>query len=123
MGEERRTVPRVQLYLPVRVATSGHSQPIETLTKDLGLGGLRCLSPAVLPVTTPVDIEVVLSGGQDAVTIHGRTAWFRTIPESEQFEIGISFLDMPPKTQRRLSMYLERLTHSSVSTSSASSST
>ena len=120
MGEERRAASRVQLYLPVRVAKAGHAQPIETLTKDLGIGGLRCLSPTVLPVTTPVDVELVLSGGQDAVTIRGRTAWFRTIPESEQFEVGISFLEMSPQMKRRLSMYLDHLTHSAVSSGTPS---
>ena len=120
MGEERRAASRVQLYLPVRVAKAGHAQPIETLTKDLGIGGLRCLSPTVLPVTTPVDVELVLSGGQDAVTIRGRTAWFRTIPESEQFEVGISFLEMSPQIKRRLSMYLDRFVHSAVSSGTPS---
>ncbi|MBI3996280.1 MAG: PilZ domain-containing protein [Candidatus Omnitrophica bacterium] len=120
MGEERRAASRVQLYLPVRVAKAGYAQPIETLTKDLGIGGLRCLSSTVLPVTTPVDVELVLSGGQDAVTIRGRIAWFRTIPESEQFEVGISFLETSPQIKRRLSMYLDRLTHSAVSSETPS---
>ena len=86
-------------------------QTIETLTKDLGLGGLRCISPSVCPVSTEVGVELVLSTGEEHLSVRGKTAWFQTIPESDQFDLGIAFLELSPQDKRRLSVYLERLSH------------
>ena len=109
MGEERRSTPRYHLYSPVRLQRPGTPQVIETLTKDLGVGGLRCISPSVFPVSTELNVEMMLSNGEGPIQARGRTAWFRMVPHSEQFDVGISFIDMPPQDKRRLSGYIERL--------------
>ena len=109
MGEERRSTARVRAYRPVRLHKSIGTQVIETLTKDLALGGLRCVCPILFPVSTEVNIEFLLSTGDEPLTARGRTAWFRPIPQSEQFDSGITFLDMPQQNKRRLSAYLDRL--------------
>ena len=82
---------------------------IETLTKDLAVGGLRSLSPTALPVSSGVRIELVLSGERQPIQVRGRVAWFRTIPESDQFDLGIAFDDLSDDDKRRLSAYLERV--------------
>lgn len=108
MDAERRCGPRMRAYLPVRLSTGSHQPVIETLTKDLSPEGLRCLSPTAFPVASELNVEVVLAAGQESVALRGRTAWFRTIPFADQFDIGLSFLDVPPQTKRRLSSYIER---------------
>ena len=90
---------------------------IETLTKDLSIGGLRCVSPTLLPVSTELNLELVLSTGDEPLTVRGRTVWFQILPQSEQFDLGISFLDLPPITKRRLSVYIERLSSQAISVS------
>ena len=109
MDEERRSQPRTRAYLPVRLHKTSSPQLVETLTKDVGLGGIRCLSPTLFPVSTEVTVELVLSTGQEPLTMRGRTAWFSMIPESEQFDLGISFFELQPHHQRRLSTFLELL--------------
>ncbi len=109
MGEERRQAPRFQQYSPVRLHRAGTPQIIETLTKDLGVGGVRCLSPTVVPVSTELTLELMLSSGEGPLSVRGRAVWFRTIPDSEQFDIGISFIELSQQNQRRLSGYLSRL--------------
>lgn len=109
MGEERRTTPRLRAYRPVRLHHAGGPRLVETLTKDLAVGGLRCLSPVLFPVSTEVSIELILSTGAEPLTMRGRTIWFRTIPHSEQFDLGLSFIDLPAADKRRLSAYLDRL--------------
>lgn len=81
---------------------------METLTKDLAEGGLRCLTTVPIPVSTPLAMEISLSS-EEPLEVRGKTAWLRLIPHSEQFELGIRFHDISPQTQRRLSACLDHL--------------
>ena len=115
MDPERRSAPRIRAYRPVRLIHPGSPQVVETLTKDLAVGGLQCLSPAVFPVSTEFTIELVLSAGDEPLAARGRTVWFRSIPHSEQFDLGIVFSELSQQNKRRLSGYLEHLAeHSSL---------
>lgn len=113
MGEERRATPRIRAYRPVRLHHAGIPRVVETLTKDLAVGGLRCVSQVLFPVSTEVNVELMLSTGSEPLTARGRAVWFQTIPHSEQFDLGISFLDLAPADKRRLSVYLDRLSSQS----------
>ena len=113
MNQERRSSPRVRAYLPLRLRTPGTPQTLETLTKDLSLGGVRCISPTVCPVSTEVGLELILATGDEPLALRGKTAWFRTIPESDQFDFGIVFVELSPQNKRRLSVYIERLANKS----------
>ena len=115
MGEERRGTPRFRAYRPVRLHRPSAPQLVETLTKDLSAGGVRCLSPTLFPVSTELNLELVLSTGDEPLTVRGRTVWFQILPQSEQFDIGIAFFDLPPQNKRRLSVYLDRLSSQSAS--------
>lgn len=107
--QERRRTSRLRIYRPVRLHAFVDRPAIETLTKDLAMGGLRCLSPIEFPVSTELTVEFQLAGGEEPVTVRGRMAWFRTIPYSDQFELGIAFLQPSQVTIRRLSGYLDHL--------------
>ena len=107
MSQERRRFPRVRCYLPVRFYPQGEIKVIETLTKDLGLGGLRVLSPVLKPVSIVLWVEISLWGEQ-SLSLPAQTVWFETIPRSEQFDLGIAFLDLSHENSERLSRYLER---------------
>lgn len=109
MVSERRAKSRIRAYRPVRLVQPGNSRIIETLTKDVSEGGLCCLSPVALPISSDIAVELSLSTGQEPLNIRGKTTWFRTIPESEQFDLGISFAEVSQADQRRLSAYLSHL--------------
>lgn len=107
--QDKRQVPRYRVYQPVRLHRPGSPQVMETLTKDLSAGGLRCITQTVLPVSTEVTLELVLAPGQEPLVARGRTMWFRSIPDSEQFDAGFAFTEINPINKRHLSAYLERL--------------
>ena len=109
IGTERRRAPRVRVYRPVRLRKPSLPPVFETLTKDLSLDGMRCLSPTWFPVSSDLNVELTLSDGEEPLSVTGRTMWFRVIPHSDQFEIGFSFQHMPTQTKRHLSSYLDRL--------------
>ena len=73
------------------------------------MGGLCCISSESYPVTTEMNLELVLSTGDGPLPLRGKLAWFRMIPHSDQFDLGFSFLDLPPQTKRRLSAYLDHI--------------
>ena len=109
MAIERRNTPRFRAYRPVRIQKPGSPQIVETLTKDLGIGGLRCISQTLFPVSTEVNVELVLSTGEEPFTVRGRAVWFQMIPHSEQFDLGIEFVELQNHHKRRLSAYIDHL--------------
>ena len=106
---ERRGGARIRAYRPVRLHLPRSPRILETLTKDLSVGGVCCITSIPFPVSTQLNLELVLSSGEGPVSARGRTVWFRNIPHSDQFDIGISFSDVPDDDRRRLSVYLNRL--------------
>ena len=109
MVSERRVNPRLRAYLPIRLHKANPPQVIETLNKDLSLGGVRCVSSTLCPVLTDMGVELILPHGEEQLSMRGKTAWFLTIPDSDQFDLGIIFTELSPQDKRRLSVYLERI--------------
>ena len=95
--------------LPVRLYPHDDVKVIETLTKDLGAGGLRCLSPSKRTVPSPVSLEITLGLGEKPLTLRARIVWVEVVPHSEQFYLGLDFRDLSPDDTIRLSRYLERI--------------
>lgn len=109
MTEERRQFPRVRCYVPVRLYPQGEMRVIETLTKDLGMGGLRVLSPFLTPVATPISVELIIGVAEEPLSLRAQTVWFETISQSDQFYLGLAFQHPSPETSTRLSRYIERI--------------
>lgn len=108
-GEERRRFRRVACMLPVRIYPTGEHKVIETLTKDLSAGGLKCLSPIPKPVATSVSLELTLGHGELPVNLRAKVAWFQSVPRSDQFYMGLCFLDLSDEEHKRLSRYIENI--------------
>ena len=113
MQDERREHSRIRAYLPVRLHSAVSPHTIETLTKDLGAGGIRFVSPVLCPVSTDVTVELLLSS-QGQFTARGKLSWFHTIPESEQFECGVIFTELSDENKRRLSAFFDHLPQKSI---------
>lgn len=109
MFRERRRAPRIACYVPVRLFQDDPLHVLETLTKDLGDGGLRCVSPVFKPVSTPIVLELMLGGGEQPVSVHGHIAWFKPIPNSEQFNLGVSFDSVSEHDTKLLSGYINKI--------------
>ena len=109
MDQERRRFPRANCLLPVRLYPKQEPRVIETLTKDLSVGGLRCVSRQERQIGMPLSVELMLEPGERPLTLRGHVAWARPIRESEQFDLGVSFHAFPEATKKRLSTYIDRL--------------
>lgn len=122
MTQERRRLPRIGCVLPVRLYSS--EQPnvpkvIETLTKDLGSGGLRCLSPSEHTVSSPISLEITLGPGEKPLSLRAQIVWVETVPHSQQFYLGLAFHHLSDADTKRLSRYVEKIS-SHLSPSNAS---
>lgn len=120
MEQDRRKFPRLQCRLPVRLYPKQEPRVIETLTKDLSLGGLRCVSRHERAAGMPLSVELLLESGERPMNIRGHVTWSRPIQDSEQFDIGVAFSAFPDMSKKRLSTYLDRLTALSAVPASAS---
>ena len=108
MNTERRNAHRVSCWLPVRLTIANQSVAIETLTKNVGLGGLKCVSPIEHPVSSLVTVELSISNALERLRFRGRLAWFEIVPHSEQFFLGIAFTEYHSDSRRHLSAYLDK---------------
>lgn len=111
MSTERRHAIRHRAYLPLRLragVASAAPMAVETLTKDISTGGVRCLSPHPLPVASDANLELVLAAAQEPLAARAVVRWFRSLPYSDQFELGLAFEDLSQQSARRLSSCLDR---------------
>ncbi len=103
----RREHPRLRLNVPVRFGKEeSHTQ--DSLTKDLGEGGVRLLSREFLPVNGKVKMEFFLSPASEALRTVGKVIWIRKLPYSYQHDVGIKFVDIPEPTKRRIAHFVEQ---------------
>ena len=109
MDQERRHDPRLFCRLPVRLYPKQEPRVIETLTKDLSVGGLRCVSRHHRPAGMPLSVELLLEPGERPLMLTGQVAWSNPISGSEQFDLGVSFQTFPYFAKKRLSAYLDRI--------------
>lgn len=111
MISERRHHPRIACHLPVKLHWQDGPRAIETLTKDVSLGGVRCLSPLPRPVSAPVSIELTLGTSHEPIVARAAVSWFQSIPASEQFYLGIAFVRIEDHDSQFLSSYLTKISH------------
>ncbi len=108
LANQRRS-SRINCLLPLRLTIPGTRQVTETLTKDLSLHGLRCLSPMGHPVSTRVMLELSLGTHHEPLTAQGRISWLQVLPNSEQFHLGVEFVGLSTYDTRQLSVYLAKI--------------
>jgi len=80
---------------------------VRTVTKDISLGGVRC-GPIREPLkqNDRIELELLLRGDQDALSISGEVAWCRPGQEEEGYEVGVAFGRLPMAARERLKEYV-----------------
>ena len=102
----RREYARLKLHIPVRFGgEESHSQ--DSLTKDLGGGGVRLLSRLFLAVHSRVKLEFYLTPGSEALNAVGKVVWVQKLPYSYQHDVGVQFLDISAENRKRISNFVD----------------
>lgn len=99
----------MRCHLPVRVYPEDRPRVIQTLTKDLSLGGLRCVTPTK-PAEVTVTVEIDL-GRHQSIRLKAKPVWSQAIPGSEQFYLGLAFQHLPEIARQRLSRCIGDVSH------------
>ena len=103
----RREFPRLSSHIPVRFG-GDENRSQDSLTKDLGGGGVRLVSREFLPVNSKVKLEFFLTPASEALKAVGKVVWIQKVPYSYQHEVGIQFLDISDPSRKRIAHFVEQ---------------
>ena len=103
----RREFPRLSSHIPVRFGGE-ENRSQDSLTKDLGGGGVRLVSREFLSVNSKVKLEFFLTPASEALKAVGKVVWIQKLPYSFQHEVGIQFLDISDPSRRRIAHFVEQ---------------
>ena len=67
------------------------------------------MSPKPAPVASNARLELILASSQEPLALRAVVRWFRSMPYSDQFELGLAFENLSEQSARRLSTYLGRI--------------
>src|SRR3989338_1796568 len=109
MTVNRRKFPRVTTYLPVRLRLERSGRHLETLARDVGMGGVRCLVDVCPEINERVTMEVPLYKEVLPIQTHARIAWVQPV-STTQCVVGVCFDQLAPADSRALASYLDHLT-------------
>ena len=112
--KEKRAAPRVRERFPVKITSGGKTFRGES--HDVSMNGLACSSPLPLPVSTPVNINLILpmvkrsdSSGETACrgeVVRVESQAGRKI--SGEYRLALNFLELSDRSRRRLEEFIER---------------
>lgn len=105
-ASDRRKFARLDLALTVSYKVVGHSSdqpldPREAISSDVGLGGLRLMTPSPLENGTLLDLEILLGEEAcDPISAEGEVVWQNRISDVS-FETGVMIRGMPNADKKR----------------------
>ena len=108
--KERRRHPRVNARLPLQYKDI--QRPIEaysgTLSRDVSEGGVRFLSNEFLSVFTRLLLEVSIPSLSRPVKAISKVAWIQKVPRSNQYNVGVQFMDMTEEDKKQLASFVTK---------------
>ena len=78
----------------------------EYLTKDISQGGIRFLVHSFIPKDSNLRVRLTLHNADVAIEALVRLVWIKEVPHSERYEVGVRFIDIPPKATEYLINYI-----------------
>jgi len=105
---ERRKFIRLRTQLKVTCQVLGSDEPLSTLTRNVGGGGMSIFTRRRLPAGTILGVQVFFPGRIEPVRCTGEVIWSGALiasgpsGESGGFETGLRFLDIAPEHRELL---------------------
>jgi len=108
--KERRRSPRINARLPIQFKDI--QRPIETytgtLTKDVSEIGARFISSDFLSIFTRLLLEVTVPSFSRPVKAISKVAWIQKVPRSNQYSVGVQFMDMTEEDKKHLASFISK---------------
>lgn len=83
----------------------------ECVTKDISQGGIKFLTQEFIPKDSRLKIKLTLNKTLFNFEALVRFVWIRQLRFSESYEIGVEFIDIPPKALGYLINYIKTYTN------------
>jgi len=78
-------------------------------TMDISQGGVGLLSPKFIPVKTNMIMEIALNPRQEPVLCVGKVCWVQKSNYSDNYRVGMNFVDISDESKNRLAGYLDKV--------------
>lgn len=106
--QEKRRFERVALKTPLFSQARGSRVFHNTLTENIGLGGVRIINNEVIDPGALLSLKInVLSR---VLSPTGKVSWFSALPHSNRFRIGIEFIELNSRDKLYLCDYINMQT-------------
>ncbi len=105
---ERRKYPRIGAKHAVVYRMLSPTEPLPSITTEMGAGGIRLLTGHELPPSTPLSIEIQVRAGEDPIRFTGQVIWSRCVSAPSRvgfgavFEVGVAFLKIAPEVRQAI---------------------
>lgn len=111
-GMERRASIRVSTILNTRYSVDKKLQVKNSLSKNVGAGGILMESSEKLTTSTQLLLDISLPDGQKPITAKGEVVWIRELSHVDEmgrklFDAGIKFVSMNTKDKERLDKHIQ----------------
>lgn len=105
--EERRKYIRIpdESQISCKIITGKRAH--EYMTKNISKGGIKFLVHDFIPKDSILKIKLVLYKTSATFEALVRTMWVRQVPNSDQYEIGVQFIDIPHEAVDHLIDYIK----------------
>ena len=90
---DQRQYQRFSFREAVAYQTAGEDPLSGSLSADISQAGVRIRIQEFIPLRTIVHLKIHLTNPLHTVPVKGQVIWVREVPHSENYDVGIRFLE------------------------------
>ena len=103
--KEKRRFRRIGFQVPLSYHIRGTTDYLGTLTKNISLGGMGFTSNKFSAPNTLLNLEFNIL--QRFFSVMAQVRWITSLPSSDNYHLGIEFLEIQPQDKRYLLEYID----------------
>jgi c-di-GMP-binding flagellar brake protein YcgR len=109
--EEKRRFKRIDSALSVRYRNlrKNENPTTESLSKNIGEGGVCFNSPEFISLACRMIVEITLPTTPKPVRAISKVAWIRRLPSSDNYQIGNQFLEITKEDKEQISRFVNQV--------------
>ena len=110
---ERRRFQRIDSNVPIKYRNLRTATvTINSLTKDIGEGGVRFKTNEFISLACRLVVEMTLPTIQKPIKAISKVAWIKKMPSGEEYELGNQFLEISKEDRSLITDYVNRISGS-----------
>ncbi|MGD9015294.1 MAG: PilZ domain-containing protein [Candidatus Omnitrophota bacterium] len=106
---ERRRFVRITESLKLSYEVMSQAMVRDSLTKDIGQGGIRFLSQEFIPKNSLLKIRLIIEKIPFSFETYAKVVWVRQESRRGRYEIGVEFTNISTDAAKQLIAYLTNI--------------